>query len=52
MKLESEKSSNQFSGLGLIVFLVVVLLASPMIYFLIQMMLGNEHVFLKEGVHY
>ncbi|GIP35273.1 hypothetical protein [Paenibacillus sp. J2TS4] len=52
MKLESEKSSNQFNGLGLIVFLVVVLLASPMIYFLIQMMLGNEHVFLKEGVHY
>ncbi|MGN7380981.1 Uncharacterised protein [Chlamydia abortus] len=52
MKLEQDKSYSPFNGLGLVVLLVVILLASPIIYFVIQMLIGNEHVFLKEGVHY
>lgn len=54
MKAEVGKSSKdqQFSGFGWILFLITTSLSAPLLYFIIQLMLGNERMFLEQGLHF
>lgn len=54
MKAELNKNDKdkQFTGFGWIAFLITASLSAPLLYFIIQLMLGNERLFLVPGVHY
>ncbi|WP_186445810.1 hypothetical protein [Paenibacillus cremeus] len=45
MKTTTRNYEPSFKGLGLIVILFCAATASPLLYFLINLMLGNEHLF-------
>lgn len=48
----NQDKDQQFNGFGLICFLIIASLSSPLLYFIIQLILGNEMLFLEQGFHY
>ncbi|MFE5317996.1 hypothetical protein ACFQ88_04700 [Paenibacillus sp. NPDC056579] len=43
MELAKANEQNRFSGLGLIITLFTLIILSPIAYFIINYLLGNEH---------
>ncbi|WP_157213456.1 hypothetical protein [Paenibacillus senegalensis] len=50
--MNKPSKDQQFSGFGWILFLITATLSAPLLYFIIQLMLGNERLFLEQGLHY
>ncbi|WP_164985045.1 hypothetical protein [Ammoniphilus sp. CFH 90114] len=48
-KLQSNKPENQFDGLPKLILIFFVILMFPILYFVFNMILGNEHLFIING---
>lgn len=47
--LQLNNQKNQFSGLKAIIFLFFVILASPLLFFVFNLLMGNAEMFMING---